>query len=487
MKSVLRSIIDFEGVSQRDLIENFQRLASSKLDFLSPQDASIFEYVKHFFHTYYKIPSNQSLLDFFEGSKDLEAAERVKDLETARPYLTVNYSNLVATKLEEQNKMKLAIIAKTTQDIATKGVIIDGERRVGLRESIIYFNQNAHQLLTHEHNSRIEGNLREDGQEVWNEYEDAEANKHLAWGKFTGLNNIDKVVRGIKKGELHLHAAFTGELKTSFAMNWCYNLITRYRSNVQYISMEMPYEQLRRMIYVMHTENPKFTEQGYKPLSYDKVCAGSLTPEEKDFFKIVIEDFCTCPEYGAFDVWSPDEDVTTDDIKMKAELKHHQNPTHLLVLDHGGLIEPRKKKRSKDYVVELNSVLRDAKKIALHFNHGEKIPVLLLFQINRDGKDQADKAEGRYKLRALSYANEAERSADIITTTYLNDDHRKAGTTLFDCIKRRDGAPFQPFIARVSWDTRRIMNHDTFHGAADNGMSVDDNKTVQDMMFNINI
>jgi len=274
---------------------------------------------------------------------------------------------------------------------------------------------------------------------------------------------------------------------TTFAMNWCYNLVTRYRSNVYYVTLEMPYEQVRKKIYVIHSENPIFEEMGYKPLDYDKVCAGTLTPEEEAFYQIVIKDFCNNPEYGSFDVWGPDEDVTTDDIKMQAELRHQQEEIHLLVIDHGGLVEARKRKRGKDYTIELNSVLRDAKKLALHFNHGEKVPVLLLFQINRDGKDYADKMEGRYKLRALSYANEAERSADVITTTYLNEDHRKAGTVLFDCLKRRDGAFFAPFLAAVHWPTQRILNHETFHGANDKGLSMDESRAVQDMMFQIQV
>jgi intein/homing endonuclease len=178
----------------------------------------------------------------------------------------------------------------------------------------------------------------------------------------------------------------------------------------------MPYEQVRKKIYVIHSENPIFEEMGYKPLDYDKVCAGTLTPEEEAFYQIVIKDFCNNPEYGSFEVWSPDEEVTINDIKIQAELYHQKEEVHLLVIDHGGLVEAKKGKRGKDYTVELNSVLRDAKRLALHFNHGEKVPVLLLFQINRDGKDYADKMEGRYKLRALSYANECLAEGTLIHT-----------------------------------------------------------------------
>jgi len=488
MKGLLRSVIDINGgISQENLIFNFQKLLASKIEWTQPADNRIFTFAKTYFHQRLELPSRQTVMDYFEARKDYEAIERLKDFDGVPAYIRSNYAYLISNTVEEQNRYKAIALLKEAQEIITKGLVIDEEKKQGLRDGILHFNRSAHSLLVQDHNSRIQGNIREDGQEVWDEYVEAKTNKALAWGKFCGLNNIDKVVRGIKRGELWVHAAFVGELKTTFALNWSYNLITRYRSNVFYVTLEMPYEQVRKKIYVMHSENPKFMAMGYKPLDYDKVCAGTLTPEEEAFYQVVIKDFCTDEDYGSFEVWGPDEDITSDDIKMQAELRHQQEEVHLLVIDHGGLVEPRRRKRSKDYVIELNSVLRDAKKLALHFNHGEKIPVLVLFQINRDGKDYADKNEGRYKLRALSYSNECERSADVVTTSYLNDDHRKAGTTLFDCLKRRDGPHFPPFLAQVHWPTQRILNHETFHGANDKGLSMDDSRVIENMMFQIQV
>ena len=61
-------------------------------------------------------------------------------------------------------------------------------------------------------------------------------------------------------------------------------------------------------------------------------------------------------------------------------------------------------------------MIRDCKKLALNFNHGEALPVLLLFQINRLGKDDADKAEGVYKMKALAYSNECLISGTLVKT-----------------------------------------------------------------------
>jgi len=221
----------------------------------------------------------------------------------------------------------------------------------------------------------------------------------------------------------------------------------------------MPYPQIRRQLYVMHTANRKFENQGLQPLDYRSVRDGVLTPQQEVFYKAALEDFKTNPEYCAFETWCPDRDVTIADIRTHAELYHKKRELGLLVIDHGGLVEPMKK-NFKEFTIALNSVIRDAKKLALQFNHGEGLPVLMLFQINRQGKNEADKAEGRYKLNSLAYANECERSADVITTTYLNDELRQNGLTLFCNLKNRDNPLFSPFEASVNFGCRRIRTLD---------------------------
>jgi hypothetical protein len=70
-------------------------------------------------------------------------------------------------------------------------------------------------------------------------------------------------------------------------------------------------------------------------------------------------------------------------------------------------------------------------------------------------------------------SHNCEKSADTITTTYLDDTHREQGTTLFCNLKNRDNPLFQPFLANVHFASRRIHNgiSDNTQG---NGLSVDD-------------
>lgn len=458
MKRLLRSVIDADGkLSQENLVLNFHKLQTARIEWGRDDDKKVYAFVRDYFTSHLEVPAIQTVFDYFERINDTEVVERIKDIRAATPYIRTNFTHLLVNILEEQNKIKAIALIKQAQEIIARGLEIDGERKQGVRDGLIHFAQQANDLIVPDFNARIRGDIRQDGQAMIDEYLLAKVNKDKVWGKFTGIEQIDKVCKGAKKGELWVHAAFPGELKTTFAANWCYNLATTYKTNVVYISLEMPYEQVRRNIYGIHTSHMRWAVQGHAPLDYRKIRDGELSPEEEEFYlKRVIPDFNGNADYCHFEVVTPDKEMTMSDIRMEVELLHKQMEVGFVVIDHGQWVEARKGKKSKDYVVELNSVVRDAKRFALHFNHREGIPVLLLFQINRQGKEDADKAEGVYKMKAINYANEVEKTADIITTTYLNDDHRKNGTTKFSNLKNRDNPIFEPFTAKVDFTCRRI-------------------------------
>ena len=478
MKRLLRSVIDFgdDQISPEALSTNFRRLRTSGAEWVRPADQKIYNYIHEFFVNNQELPSVQTIRDFFERDDDIEVAERLKDVQAAPVYVHTNYAFLLKTIIEDRNRNKMRGLLKETDEIVTKGLVVgEGKDKVrlhGTKDAMLHFTRRVVDLIPPDTNTRTRGDLRMDGEQVWADYQEAKLNKGKVWGRFTGLNEIDKVCHGLKRGELWIHAAYAGDLKTTFATSWAYNLVTRYRTNVFYVSLEMPYEQLRKILFVMHSAHAKFRAEGIPPLDYRKVRDGELDPEEEAFYQRVIEDFTTNPEYCHFEIWSPDRDVTVSDIRLETELLHKQLEVGWCCIDHGGLVEPRKK--SNNYTVELNSVLRDAKKFALHFNGGEGLPVCMLFQINREGRDYAEKNEGKYKMRHLSYANEAERSADGISTSFLGEEgskFREDGTTMFCNLKNRDNPMVPPFLAKVDFRCRKVYN---FVPEEHGGILVDD-------------
>jgi hypothetical protein len=125
-----------------------------------------------------------------------------------------------------------------------------------------------------------------------------------------------------------------------------------------------------------------------------------------------------------------------------------------VIIYHLGLVQPSR--GSRDYVVAINSVVREARMLALNFARGRAVPLLALFQINRQGLLRAEKNEGRYDFAAISYANEIEKSADVITTTYLDDQLRKEGKFKMGNLKNRDNPHFDMMIGKILWRSKRM-------------------------------
>jgi replicative DNA helicase len=487
-KRLLRSVIEFDKeITPENLIRNFQRLRKAvdadQLEWGRPEDEQIYKYILGFFIQYFEMPSPQTVLDYFESVNGVEAIERLKDIKAEQSYSRTNFAHLLRSLQENQAVVKGVALLKETHEILVRGVE-DKKKQThkGLEDAIMHFTKRAQEIRVVDTDTRLHGDIRKDGQKMREEYALAESDKSRVYGVLSGINEIDNVCKGLKKGELWIHAAFPSELKTTLAANWSYNAVTRYKKNVVYISFEMPYEQIRRNIYSIHSTNRRFSQKGFKPLDYLAIRDGTLTPEEKDFYdNHVTLDFENNPTYTTFEVMTPDRDWSMDDVRSHVELLHKEFDVGLVVLDHGQWIEARKDRRNKDYTIELNSVIRDAKRFALTFDHNNGVPVLLLFQINRAGKDDADKNDGIYKMKALTYANECEKAADVITTTYLNDTLRMTGATKITNLKNRDNPPFKPFEAIVQFAPRRIVSPERLRAEDPQGFSVEDQHECIDL------
>lgn len=411
-KRLLRGVIDFgdNKISVENLNVNYNRLSKSGFEWHNPDERKLWGFVKGYVQNYHEAPSGAVIVDYFERLNEVTVVEKLADVKAVEVYVRTHYATLLEQLVEDQTQNQVRKLLQEVEEIVTKGHVVNKEVLKGVKAGLLYFNQKIYEAIPPDTNALIEGDITQDTDALWQAFQEAKINKGNVYGKFTGIDKIDVTCHGIKPGELWVHAAAPGQLKTTFSLNWCYNLVTRYRSNVLYVSLEMKYEHLRRMVGVMHTTNGKFRAQGYKSLDYRKVRDGELdSPEDEAFYRIALKDFGENKEYHRFKVWAPDHDVTIGDIRVYAELLQKSMDIGLIVIDHGGLV--KSSKPNKDYTVELNAVMREAKKLALHFNGGAGIPVLMLFQINRQGLDAVEKKrgtpdEGKYTFSALSYANE---------------------------------------------------------------------------------
>lgn len=478
MRRLLRNVIDFgDGkLTPEALSSNFLRLVDSPIEWGNPNDAKLFQVVKEFFSdTCGSLPSEQVLRDFCEGRNEVELGERLNDIKTAPVYTYKNFEHVLNQLVEDQTALKFQMLLKDTNEIVKKGLTVpDGRTKKTLRgamDALAHFNSKVSDVFPPVRGAAVtEGNLRDDTTAGWDDYQASKSDKSKAYGRLTGLNSIDKTCHGLKPGELWVHGAFTGGLKTTFALNWSYNQVTRYKGNVLYVSLEMPYVQIRRLVHTLHSGHKKYRDAGIPTLDYRKVRDGELGDEEERHYQAVLEDFNTNPLHCQFNVWSPDRDVTMNDIRTKAETMQRDSDVSLIVIDHSGLLADTNTK--DDYLIRYNARLREAKRLALTFNAGQGVPILMLHQLNREGHKEATKSGGKHALGALSYANEAERSADYVTTSFVDDEHRANNTAQFNNAKNRDNPCFPSFNVQVDWKCRLL--HETIGPRTGSGVMVDD-------------
>jgi replicative DNA helicase len=253
---------------------------------------------------------------------------------------------------------------------------------------------------------------------------------------------------------------------STLAINYAYNNSYVCGKNIFYANLEMPYKQLRRQLFVLHSSHGKFvtewhrqdikrgSKEPYIGLDYRKVRDGKLSALDFERLKIVAQDFkATCR--GNLYMWRPENNgVTVQEIQKRAEMFHNKYGCDGAIIDYLGLCRP--KHRTSDAIAMINSVVTDARWFALNFARGKTLPVLALFQMNRQGKLRADKNDGRYDFAAISYANQIEKDADLITYTYLNDQLRKDGKFYLGSIKVRDDALFERVVGKIIWQSKRM-------------------------------
>lgn len=463
MERILRGIIQVgQEPDTEEAHANWLKLQDYELQYPSEEDKKIFNYIKLFYSQMSAPPDFNLVKEYFEKENDIESVSRLEEIGKAALYIRTNYLSIVRSVVEQQQIKNFAILCRDASAIAENGrVVQEGYQKKtlkGIHDAVDYVYGNLHEFTRVESGEKLEGVITEDADEVVDEYDHIASTDKLSHRNLLGLEPVDQICKGHRKGELWVHTAFTGELKTSLALNYAYNNSMVYGKNIFYAILEMPYTQLRRQLYVIHSSHGKFVtewhkQDGYLGLDYRQVRDGELDEIGRKRLATVAQDFkSTCP--GRLYVWRPPEEVTVEDIRKKAEAFHHKYGCDGVIIDHMGL--PKAKGRYSDTVSKLNSIVRDSKLMALNFARGRGVPVFGLTQMNRQGKMRADKNDGYYDMSAISYANEVEKSSDVITYTYLNDSLRKEGKFYLGNLKNRDNPIFERMIGKILWQSKRM-------------------------------
>jgi len=500
VKTLLRSTFVSGPEDNKDLlIRNVTALEESGLGFDVPEDEIIWKYVRDFSNQYHHVPDISTLRGHFTYVNETAVLDRLEAVAMGKPRAQGDFLTVLNEKIEERRTRKVTDLLREAARILETGVEIkEGRDKKLLRgpvDAVRFLVGQSHEIVAPSTGQKLSGNVTADGTAFMDEVDRVETNPLAGIGQFSGLRQMDDALKGAKRGELWTHAAFTGNMKSTLMLNWAYNQAVFYRHSNIVFSLEMPYQQVRRILYALHSAHPKFEDARKffgigKSLSYKAIRDGELdlipealvlgmsdsdkaglleingrfynpSRQEKRFLaEYVVPDFNDpANEYGNIhiEVHDPDKsDFTVVDARNKAELLYSKDPTIASVfVDHAGLMAARQ--RMPSTTEKINEVVRDLKRMSMSFNRGQGIAVVNLFQISREGYKSAEKSGGRYNLTHLSYANECERSSDIVTAGWIDDSLKQQSLLKLQCLKSRDDQPFDEFFAGIMWPCRRLF------------------------------
>lgn len=479
MKRIFRSIIDISKgnaptISKEDLVSNYRSFLTSKVQPEDPSYIKLYHWLEAHYREYKEMPSIQLLVSRAEKEGNQGVLVSLQDLVSEMPFVRSDFKEILKEKFDEQSKSGLQKVLTESWQIANDGLKIGKNKEIkGLASAIEYFISKSRSFIMSNLSAKTESNIKseEDGNEVIEAYKKRKEDPLRNLGMYTLFSRIDGPIRGLKPGELMMVAAYVKQGKTITITNLAYNGILQGLNGL-FVTLEMNHSEMRDMIYVLHTCNPYWSEhKKYKNLvgkvTYEKVNYGELSSMENEFFEVASKDFVSRTDFGELFIKQPTEGLTPSGLEMiaynvNATLREKGKQLDFLIVDYVGLMMPDKDNRYGEYNTDLNSIIRKMKQLALNFDNGRMLRVITPFQINRTGHKDAEKNDGIYKLTALSNANESERSSDLIMSTYMDDNMKKAHLIKFACLACRRGAGFDPFENYIDFETKQIRELDSF-------------------------
>lgn len=456
-RTLLRGMIDFSGDKKEldGLVNNFILVRTSKIIFNLETHAKVYKFLCEYSGEYLNVPAYNRVFKKFEEEPDI-----IEELEKIGKEPTLygdNFKSLAAEVYEEQQRKELTTLLKETSTISESGKTIKKEFISGPKQAVEHFLHNSLDFLKGATSVKTQGNVKGDSAGSIDDYFTRKSSNRFD-GLLTGMHSIDLVCKGIRTPELWLIVAFVSELKTTMAMNLAYTQAIEQGKNVAFVTLEMPYKTVRDLFVCIHSANlnlwPGSDWDDIYPLDYDKIQDGSMSEREEEFFKFLCKDLDSNDEYGSIVIHQPEEGLTLSHLKAWTEIENRKKPLDILYLDYIEIM--KSENASKDYTLDLNQRIKDLKQFAINFDSGRGLRVVSAYQANRKGKENADKNGGEYRLDGLSYANEAERSADVIIYSYLNDELRENNQVKIGCLKNRSRPKFKQFKAKTLLPSRKV-------------------------------
>ena len=276
-------------------------------------------------------------------------------------------------------------------------------------------------------------------------------------GMKTGIPQLDDLIGGMNEGTVSVIAGFTSHYKTMFAINIARLNAYNNGYNIAYFSLETPKDIMYDQYLSRHSYDMKFQKYDYIP--HVKIHRCALSQEEQDYLFNTIEPdlyqdflardgkirkrglttFFDLSDFETFSFSEISNVLEALDDKLNGRLD-------ALIVDYVQLckfMEGGAHLGDDNRII--NSYVAFFRKLAQGFRSGskkKKLIVILLSQINRESWKKASKNKdnrGCYDLTCLADANELERGASRVFTTYTSENMKFNKEAQVQLLKNRHG------------------------------------------------
>ncbi|MDD3118833.1 MAG: replicative DNA helicase, partial [Victivallales bacterium] len=229
-------------------------------------------------------------------------------------------------------------------------------------------------------------------------------NNEVEVGIPTLYPDLNRLIIGLKPGEMFVLAARPSIGKTTFALNIVRDVAMKgsQQRGVLFFSLEMTAEQIARKLLCMEAEvgEGSFYDKSFRPHDLTK-----LTTAVSNFRNASI-------------FIDPTAGLTVPEMRAKVRRLKSQHSVELVCIDYLQLMRSGSNPESRQQeVAEISSGI---KKLAKDFN----IPVLVLAQLNRE-VEKGSSGSARPKLSNLRESGAIEQDADIVAFLHRDRDQAK--------------------------------------------------------------
>lgn len=239
----------------------------------------------------------------------------------------------------------------------------------------------------------------------------------------TGFPSLDRMLMGLREGQLVIIGARPAVGKTSFALNLALNAAASGYT-VGFFSLEMSGKEIAQRFICAHAQ-----------VNMSNFRTGRISPQEWANINEATE------ELSNLDILIDDTPGTTvTEIRAKARRMLHNKEKAIIILDYLQLVSPPAGRRAESRAVEVSEMSRALKIMAKEL----AVPVVSLSQLSRQVESRTGK---RPQLSDLRESGSIEQDADIVMfldrssseQEATRDDRPDEGITRIVLAKNRSG------------------------------------------------